>query len=191
MKRIQSGFTMIEVLVAAIILMASLLGMGALQSTTMNKTNSAMNKTQATEAMNYIANALRSQWSTNPSQDTGVDAAYNDFVADFASGSNYQNNFVDDCGSGCSRQQMTDHMLASWERMIGENLPQGKGTIVQQTKNLDVDGDSVSTTYYEITIMWDDRQMAQQASGEMATLGTNCSGNPKVDLACLRAIVRP
>ena len=42
LRKSQSGFTLLEVLVASIIMMVSLLGLGALQSTSMQKNISAM-----------------------------------------------------------------------------------------------------------------------------------------------------
>lgn len=189
-KKHQSGYTILEVLVAAIILMSSLLGMGALQSTAMKKNTSAMNKTQVMEASRYIADALRSQVSTKGNNNLGVDPNYNGFRADFR-GANHQADYIEDCGSGCDRQTMTAHMLAEWERMIGENLPQGKGTIQQVIENKLVDGQNQQTTYYRITIMWDDRQMAQNSDGTVAQLLEDCSGNPKVSLTCNTIIVQP
>lgn len=190
-NRQQSGFTMIEVLVAAIIMMVSLLGMGALQSTSMKKNTSAMNKTQAMESMNYMGDALRSQWSTIADNDEGVLAVYNRFTADFWGSSNYQSNFVDSCGSGCNREVMAKHMLAEWERMIGEQLPKGQGKIERIIEDKKVDGTNVQTTYYKVTIMWDDRQMAINGDGSKNTLGTGCSGNPKVDLTCYVTLIHP
>lgn len=185
----QSGFTMIEVLVAAIILMVSLLGMGALQSTAMKRNTSAMNKTQAMEAMTYIADAMRSQSSWKPSNQ-GVNAVYDGFGADFWGENNYQSNLITDCGSGCTRNAMANSMLAQWEAMIGQ-LPKGKGFIQSQLVELEVDGNDVPTTVYNVTIMWDDRQLAQNYDGSSVELDTDCSGNVNVSLACMRMTILP
>ncbi|GAA3941826.1 prepilin-type N-terminal cleavage/methylation domain-containing protein [Litoribacillus peritrichatus] len=182
-----SGFTLLEVLVASIIMMVSLLGLGALQSTSMQKNISAMHKTQAMESLNLLNDALRSQLSVGQS----IDAVYDDFEAKYWESSNYQSHFVESCGSGCSRDAMVKHMLAAWEKMIGENLPHGRGKIEKKTATLDVDGAGTSTEYYEVTVMWDDRQLAQNTDGSYVALGTGCSGNPKVDLSCMKTIVLP
>jgi len=187
----QSGFTILEVLVAAIIMMVSLLGMGALQSTAMKKNISAMNKTQAMEAVNYIGDALRSQISTKANLNDGIHADYDDFKADYWGASNSQSNYITDCGAGCSRDAMVKHMLAEWERMIGEGLPKGKGLITPVLANRLVDGTNMQTTYYKITLMWDDRQMAMNDSGGAVALDENCSGNPKVSLTCYETIIQP
>jgi type IV pilus modification protein PilV len=189
--RIQTGYTMLEVLVAAIILMVALLGMGALQSTAMKRNTSAINKTYAMESATYIGDAIKSQLSTKAISNQGVSADYQDFTADFWGDGNYQSNLVEDCGSGCTRDVMTKHMLAEWERMIGENLPKGQGKITSVVENKRVDGSDVQTTYYEIVVMWDDRQRAQSTDGSEIELGTGCSGNPKVDLTCMTTIIRP
>jgi len=185
----QSGFTMIEVLVAAIILMVALLGMGVLQSTAMKRNISSMNKTKAMEAMTYIGDALRSQFSTRPSNQ-GVDAAYSDVDADLWGAEKYQDHINLDCSNGCTRQAMTDFMLADWELMIGE-LPKGQGTIDLVVEDREVEGVNVSTTFYEVVIRWDDRQMAQKSDGSVDQLGTACSGNYMVDLACMKLVIRP
>ena len=187
LRKSQSGFTLLEVLVASIIMMVSLLGLGALQSTSMQKNISAMHKTQAMESLNYINDALRSQLSVGQT----IDAVFDGFEAKYWESSNYQSNYVTSCGTGCSRDVMVKHMLAEWEKMIGENLPFGRGKIDQKTATLDVDGSAISTDYYEVTVMWDDRQVAQNTDGSYTTLGTNCSSNPKVDLSCMTTIVLP
>ena len=188
-KNHQSGFTMVEVLVAAIILMVSLLGMGALQSTAMKRNISSMNKTKAMEAMTYIGDAIRSQFSTRPSNQ-GIDASYNDIDADLWGNKKYQDYINLDCSNGCSRKAMTNFMLADWERMIGE-LPKGQGTVDLLIEDREVDGVNVSTAFYEVVIMWDDRQLAQNSDGSTNELGTGCSGNYKVDLACMKLVIRP
>lgn len=187
----QSGFTLVEVLAAAIILMVSLLGMGALQSTAMKRTTSSINKTYAMEAANYISDAIKSQVSSDASKNLNVSNLYDSFTADFWGESNYQNNLITSCGGGCARDTMIRHMLAEWEQMIGESLPRGQGTIEQVVQNMNVDGNSVQTTYYKVIIMWDDRQKAHNSDGSEIELGTGCSGNPKVDLTCMTTIIRP
>jgi len=186
-KRNQQGFSLLEVLVAAIIMMVSLLGLGALQSTSMQKNVSAIHKTKAMESLNYISDALRSQLSVGET----IDGIFDNFTAKYWESSNYQGNLVTSCGSGCSRNTMVKHMLAEWEKMIGESLPFGRGIIQQRNMNVAVDGVNVATPYYEVIVMWDDRQMAQNSSGSYKALGTNCSGNPRVDLTCMRTIVLP
>lgn len=183
----QYGFSLLEVMVAAIIMMVSLLGLGALQSTSMQKNISAMHKTQAMESLNFLSDALRSQLSTGQS----IHSVYDDFEAKYWESSNYQSHYVESCGSGCSRDAMLKHMLAAWEKMIGENLPYGRGKLEKKANTLDVDGLGISTEYYEVTVMWDDRQLAQNTDGSYTALGTNCSGNPKVDLTCMKTIVLP
>lgn len=183
----QKGFSLIEVIVSAVILMVSLLGLGTLQSTSMQKNISAINKTHAMESLSFIGDALRSQLAVGQS----ISNDYSKFSADYWGESNYQPNYKESCDQGCSRTVMTKHMLAAWERLIGERLPRGQGRIEQKTTNSSVDGASISTMYYEVTVMWDDRQLAQSDSGSYATLGTNCSGNPKVDLMCMKTVVLP
>jgi len=185
----QSGLTMVEVLVAAIILMVALLGMGALQSTAMKRNISSMNKTKAMESMTYIGDAIRSQFSTRPSNQ-GVDAAYNNIDADLWGDEKYQDHINLDCSSGCSRKAMTNFMLADWEKMVGE-LPKGQGTVDLRVENREVEGVNVLTTFYEVVIMWDDRQLAQKSDGTAVKLGTGCSGNYMVDLACMKLVIRP
>lgn len=187
----QSGFTIMEALVAGMILMISVLGMGALQTKAMQRNSNVVQTTYAMEQIDFIADAIRSQVSTIASANAAVSATYNDFSADYWSESNFQSNYNSSgCSTSCSRDEMTAHMLAAWERYIGENLPYGKGSIRQFNETKTVGTTNVNTTHYEITVMWDARQMATGGEGG-AALGTNCSGDPQVDLTCMKVTITP
>ncbi len=61
-RRGQRGFSLVEVLVAVVVLSIGLLGLGALQATGINNTNNAYFRSQAT----LIANALVERMRANP-----------------------------------------------------------------------------------------------------------------------------
>lgn len=187
----QKGFTLMEAMVAGIILMVSILGMGALQTKAMQRNTNVVQTTYAMEQIDYIADAIRSQVSTKDGSDAAVSNSYDNFVANYWSESNHQSHYNSSgCTTSCSRNEMTNHMLAAWERYIGENLPHGQGQIRQFNDTKSVDGRSIDTSHYEIIIQWDARQLA--TNGQSATtLGTNCSGNPQIDLTCLRVTITP
>ena len=187
----QKGFTLIEAMVAGLILMVSVLGMGALQTKAMQRNTNVVNTTYAMEQVDYIADAIRSQATTIIDSNASVSATYDSFTADFWSEPNYQSHYNEtECSTSCSRNEMTNHMLASWERYLGDNLPYGKGRIRSYDEIKEVDGAGVNTTHYEITVMWDSRQMASGSEGG-AVLGTDCSGDPQVDLTCLTVTITP
>lgn len=64
----------------------------------------------------------------------------------------------------CTPQQMAEYDLYDWNAALAQALPSGQGTI------------ATNGTITTITVMWDDERTG--------ATGTNCSGNPDVDLTC-------
>jgi type IV pilus assembly protein PilV len=139
----QNGFTLIEVLIAMLVLAIGLLGLAGLQATSLRNTQSAYNRSLATELAYDLADRMRANIS-------GV-AAYTTSSA--AQNANCENT------SGCSSSQMAQNDLYEWNAVI-TTLPSGQGIICfDSTPN---DGtslapmcDGVGSTYV-IKIWWDD-----------------------------------
>lgn len=80
---------------------------------------------------------------------------------------------VTDCTSNtCTAAQIATHDLAEWANAIDATLPGGKGQ-----------SDRATSGVYTITVMWDDQRKG--------VTGTNCGGDPDVDLTCFSMEVRP
>ncbi|WP_394752089.1 type IV pilus modification protein PilV [Crenothrix sp.] len=130
-----TGFTLIEVLIAMMILAVGLLGLAALQASSLRNNQSAYYRSQATQLAYDIADRMR----------VNVASAATYTVADSA-------NVHDSCLAieGCTPAEMAEHDLYEWNTAIQSILPSGTGTITGAT----VAG--VST--YKVDINWDDNR---------------------------------
>ena len=94
--------------------------------------------------------------------------------ANFSEFDNYNgidtnNNYAQDCmANNCSNAQMREADAADWSAMMA-SLPGGRGMITNNADGL------------LVTVMWDDEGTGAN--------GTNCGGDPDVDLTCYRLAV--
>jgi type IV pilus assembly protein PilV len=128
-----SGFTLIEVLVAILILALGLLGLAALQVTSLKNNQSAYTRSQATQLAYDMADRIRAN-VTVPSNyiyttTTVVTAPVG-------------------CATtvGCTAANMATNDLYEWRSNILSGLPSGLGTI------------SSTNGIYSIIITWDDNR---------------------------------
>jgi type IV pilus assembly protein PilV len=128
--RRQGGFSLIEVLVAVLIVSVGILGVAGLQLVALQNNTSAMFRTQAFQLGYDIIDRARA----NPGE------TYDVALADDAPVAN-------DCTAGtCTTAQMRDWDVASWLGDVAAALPNGDGSIVT----------NAGTT--TVTIQWvDDR----------------------------------
>lgn len=137
------GFTLIEVLVAIVILTVGILGLAGLQGTALQNTHSAHLRSQAVNLAHDIAERMRSnratalQNSTNYQIDLGV--------APTAPGK--------DCAiTSCTAMELAAYDKDAWYRAVSQ-LPEGKGSVA-------ID---VNTRIANITIQWaDNLRLADQ-----------------------------
>ncbi|HDN69351.1 MAG TPA: type IV pilus modification protein PilV [Gammaproteobacteria bacterium] len=155
----QCGFTLLEVLIALLILSIGLLGLASLQTSGLRSNQMASMRTTSTQLAYDIADRMRA----NP---VGVDAQ-NYVIATSAadpvilSGEN--------CESiTCSTTQMATYDLAQWRGAV-RSLPGGTSAIART-----VTGAVVTHT---ITVFWDEYRQG--------ITGTACGPDPKVDLRCM------
>ena len=149
----QSGFTMVEVLVAIVILSFGLLGLAGLQADGLRNNTSAYMRSQATLVAYDMLDRMRAnmQGVKNGNYDNLLDTPPSD----------------PDCvTTGCSVLQMAKNDAYEWSEKLAELLPSGQGKVT---------GNGLGSIF-TITIMWDDLRTG--------ATGTDCSGNPKVDLTC-------
>ena len=138
-----TGFTLIEVLIAMIILAMGLLGLAGLQATSLRNNQSAYNRGVATQLAYDIADRMRANYSY---VNTSNNNAYTSIAPNIA---------VQDpnCSSaiGCAPAAMAQNDLFEWNQAIQSSLPgtpakPPTGTI---TPNVNV---------FTITINWDDNR---------------------------------
>jgi len=149
----QSGFTMLEVLVAIVVLSFGLLGLAGLQADGLRNNTSAYMRSQATLMAYDMMDRMRAnlQGVENGDYDNLLDAVPTD----------------PNCiSNGCSVVQMSQHDAYEWSQKLAELLPSGQGRVAG----------TGSGSVFTITVMWDDNRTG--------ATGTNCSGDPQVDLTC-------
>ncbi len=155
----QDGFTLLEVLIALLILSIGLLGLASLQTNGLRSNQMASMRTTATQLANDIADRMRA----NP---TGVDAQ-NYVIA--TSDADPVIPVGETCeGTTCTASQMATYDLAQWRGAV-RALPGGTSAIART-----VTGTVVTHT---ITVYWDEYRKGIS--------GTNCGPDPTVDLRCI------
>ena len=138
-----TGFTLIEVLIAMLVLAIGLLGLAGLQATSIRNTQSAYNRSQATQLAYDLADRMR----TNPS------AAGNyltTFMAPTAATCATNDTPCTACAStanSCTPTQLAVKDLFEWNTELTSTLPSGAGTITNPAGAI-----------YTITINWDDNR---------------------------------
>jgi type IV pilus assembly protein PilV len=127
-----TGFTLIEVLIAMLVLAVGLLGLAGLQATSLSNAQSAYNRSQSTQLAYLLADNMRANVA-------GV-AAYTGSAAQIAN-----------CLTtvGCTPAQMAQNDLYQWNLAVTTALPGGVGGIAVAV----VGGANV----YTITISWTDK----------------------------------
>jgi type IV pilus assembly protein PilV len=149
-----NGFSLIEVLVAIVVLSIGLLGLAGLQTAGLKANNSAYQRTQASILANEMLDRMRANR-------VGLQASLYDDP--------YAGGTPADPGcstSGCSVANMADYDVYYWETSLSNTLPSGQGAIT---------GNGAGSIF-TITVMWDDNRSGVS--------GTGCdTGNP-LDLTC-------
>ncbi|MBS4050678.1 MAG: type IV pilus modification protein PilV [Methylomonas sp.] len=126
-----NGFTLIEVLVAVIILAIGLLGLAGIQTVGLKNNQSAYTRSQATQLAYDIADRMRANVAGVTTYTTidPPDAAKTDACS---------------TATGCTPAQMAETDLFQWNATLTDVLPGGSGTI------------AVAGNVFTITITWDD-----------------------------------
>lgn len=129
-RKDQTGFTLMEVLIAVLILSIGLLGLASLQANGLRNNFSSYARSQAVILANDMADRMRANLTE------AVAGTYN-VSATVAS--------PPDCAAAaCNTAQMASYDIAAWFTSLQNTLPQGTGTIVG------------NGTVFTISVMWDD-----------------------------------
>ncbi|MDH3305862.1 MAG: type IV pilus modification protein PilV [Gammaproteobacteria bacterium] len=143
----QFGFTLIEVLVAVIVLSIGLVGVAGLQAVSLKNNQSAFMRSQASALAYDLADRMRANVP-------GANAGMYDPTAKAATAGCKST-------SGCTTQQMAENDLAEWSAAIATYLPDGEGFVcIDSTPN---DGTGIGDpqcdgtgTLFAVKIWWDD-----------------------------------
>ena len=125
-----AGFTLIEVMVAVLVMSIGLLGLASLQATSLRFNNDSSAQTQAAYLASDMADRMRanvSKAAAYPAQAAGANA--NCYTA-----------------AGCSPDEMAANDIHEWNQALA-TLAAGQGTITALGGGL-----------YTITVMWDEQR---------------------------------
>jgi len=131
------GFTLIEVLVAVLVLSIGLLGLASLQATSLRNNNDASMLTRA----GYIASDMADRMRANPSQVT----AYPGAVAAAGNGACIT--------AACTPAETVGNDTLDWNNLL-KALPAGQGDITDQGGGL-----------FTITVRWDEARTGATGKG--------------------------
>ena len=152
----QTGFTLLEVMIAMVIFSIGLLGLAGIQGVSLQSNNSAYMRTVAMQYSYNMADLIR----TATDGDGVVDATYTDGFSSSLPGTEPTDCIVNDATTNCSLSDMADFDIYHWKKSLADKdrgLPSGRGTL---TKNGDI---------FEIKIMWDENRTGTTAE----TCGTS------------------
>lgn len=132
-KNAQAGFTLLEVLIALLVLAVGLLGMASLTVHSMQTNQSAYLRSQASVLAYDIADRMRAnhEGAVNTSTYTATSAN------------------TPSCSGGCSPAEQAQADVAEWRAALQSTMPGATATITRST----ADGVIYS---YQITINWTD-----------------------------------
>jgi type IV pilus assembly protein PilV len=115
-NRSARGFTLLEVLIALLVLSFGLLGLAALQAYSVKANQSAHFRSQATALANMIMDSVRSNRGS-------LAAYYSDSYADFT------------CDDTPDDTPPAAHDLGVWRQQIACQLPEGRGALAPISAN--------------------------------------------------------
>lgn len=139
-KQTQRGVTLVESMIALLVISIGLLGIAALQLTAMSQNTSSLNHSQAVWIANNMADRIRANVC-----DINQAPTYN--------GIDTINGYSQDCsGNFCNNLQMVVADAADWTDMV-QTLPAGRGTVV------------LNNSILTISVMWDDDGTGANGTG--------------------------
>lgn len=113
----QAGFTMVEVLVALVVLSIGLLGIAALLLKSLQSGRTAVYRTQAVNLAADLADRIR----MNRTATAAYGTLYADVVVEVP---------ACDTTGGCSDADLAATDLSRWKATVGQLLPNGEGQVV-------------------------------------------------------------
>jgi type IV pilus assembly protein PilV len=132
----QSGFSMVEVLVALVVLAIGLLGIAALYLNSLQSGRTAIYRTQAITLAADLADRIR--------MNRTAQAAYGTLFADAEA-------VVGSCSTtgGCADADLASTDLANWKAAVAQQLPNGEGQVA-----VTMPVAAGEPTTYVVTVRW-------------------------------------
>jgi type IV pilus assembly protein PilV len=146
----QTGFSMLEVLIAIVILSFGLLGVAGLQLVSLASNHSAQVRTTATSLAYDIADRMRANMAAvSAGNYNGISGADNQCQA-----THYDD--IHATPANCTAAELAADDIYDWGQSIAGLLPNGTGAVcIDSTPNTAAcDGNGVS---YAVRVSWDDK----------------------------------
>jgi type IV pilus assembly protein PilV len=164
--RRQQGVTILETLVAILVLSVGILGMVAMLINSLKLTTSSNYRTTAAQYAYGLADSIRAslpQLTSYPG----------------ASGAGTANCLTT---AGCTAAEITTTEVALWQAQLAASLPSGAGTICRDSTPNDgtpsnwqcTGGASTSTDPFVIKVCWDESRIATSQDTQSNTTGIQC-----------------
>ncbi|WP_455203805.1 type IV pilus modification protein PilV [Kaarinaea lacus] len=131
----QRGFTLIEVLIAIVVLAIGLLGLAGLQASSLKNNTSAYTRSQAQLLAYDMLDRLRAN------REGVKNGAYDNLLGTTPTDPSC-------ITSGCSVAALAQHDAFEWSALLNNTLPSGVGRVV---------GNGAGSVF-TITVMWDDER---------------------------------
>lgn len=146
-----AGFSLIEVLIALVILSVGLLGIAGMVAASMKSKDSSYMRTQATALTSVILDRMRANRAT------ATAGSY-----DIAIGTAPTAPPSDDCTTtACTPGQIANLDLTLWKNDLASILPSGDGSIATLTNN--------QMTQVTISVQWNDQRAVKAVEGAATT----------------------
>jgi len=129
------GFTLLEILIAVVVLSIGLLGIAGLQALGQRSNHSAYLRSQATALAYDMIDRMRANKA-------GIKGG--DYNAVDTTANTYTNPGCD--SSTCDSSQMAQYDMYDWQQELSNQLPTGNGTVQGAGTGSD----------FTVTVMWDD-----------------------------------
>lgn len=162
-----AGFSLIEVLIALVILSVGLLGIAAMVSVSLKSKESSYYRSQATALSYAILDRMRANRA--PASTSAYDVAIGQTLGNNLTGQSITVPTGDctDLTSPCNNDQIAALDLTQWKSDLAATLPSGDGSISTVTWN--------SMTQVTITVQWNDKRATQSVETGAATYGTSAA----------------
>lgn len=174
-RRPSQGFSLIEVLVALLILSIGVVGVTGVQLSSIKFNQVSQQRSYAAQHALSITERMRSNLE-------GVRPPANFYIFDWPFAtipSKVPAAPVGDCATACTPQQMANKNLNQWLTQLAASLPSGRGTISQSPP-------LVVGAPYVVTVMWEEKELNLALSQS-----SDCPVGTPVTVQCVRMEFQP
>jgi len=177
-KSCATGFTLVEVLVAVVVLAVGLLGMAGLQVLALKGNQSSLQRSLALLLISDIAERMRANASAARNGTYKLSPANPGLAPPLP---------TPDCRSAaaCSSAQLASFDLAEWQQRLAAGLPRA-------TARIECGTGCSGSSLQAITVYWDeDRSGASGLECSDDPAASERSRDTRLNLSCLRLVLQP